>query len=355
MKRFFHSESAGGVVLMASAVLALVLANTGAAPVYTSAVQSTHIFVNDLLMAVFFLFAGLEIKREFVVGALSNARHAMLPVIAAVCGMAAPAAIYLVAAHENYGHGWAIPSATDIAFALGVLSLAGRRVPGSLKVLLLAIAVIDDLGAIIVIALFYSAGIMWPWMAVAAVAFAGLLALNRFNVSWYAPYIACAIALWWALFNAGVHPTIAGVLLGFCIPMPMARKMQHAIEPWVNFAIMPLFGLANAGVSFAGIGFGAILHPVTLGIALGLFIGKQAGIFTAIYMCVKTRLCHLADDVKWNHIWALSLLCGIGFTMALFVGGLAFSDPAMAVYVRLGVIGGSVLSGLLGYTVLSRR
>lgn len=354
MKAFFQSEAAGGVVLMASAILAIALANSPLASLYLQGVHASHLFINDFLMAIFFLFAGLEIKREMVVGALSDLRSAVLPIIAAVCGMVVPALIYLMFA-SDYGHGWAIPSATDIAFALGVLALAGKRVPGSLKVLLMAIAVIDDLGAIIVIALFYSSALVWSWMGLGAAALAGMIALNRCRISSYIPYIALALVLWLALFKAGIHPTIAGVLLGFCIPMPMLRTMQHAIEPYVVFAILPLFGLANAGVSFAGIGFDALLHPVTLGIGLGLFVGKQLGIFAAIYLCVKTGLCRLAEDVKWNHIWALSLMCGIGFTMALFVGGLAFADPQLDVYIRMGVLGGSILSGLLGYTVLSRR
>lgn len=348
---FFASDSAGGIVLMLAAIAAMIAANMPVSPLYTQFVSVSHFAINDFLMAIFFLYAGLEIKREMVVGALSSKQKAALPVIAAICGMVAPALIYLYFA-PDFRNGWAIPSATDIAFALGVLALLGKRVPASLKVLLLAIAVIDDLGAILVIVLFYSGGVDWHWLSIALVVTSILMRMNRTGVLNLIPYIALGLVLWGTLWQAGVHPTIAGVILGFCIPMARLRALQHAIERWVVFGIMPLFGFANAGVSVTGLGLSSLANPVTMGIGLGLFLGKPIGIFTSIYICVRGGLCDLAADVQWRHIFGLGLLCGVGFTMALFIGALAFAAPDMGVYVRMGVMGGSVLSALLGYTVL---
>lgn len=355
LKAIAASDASGGVILMMAAVAAMLAANSPVAALYESFVATAHLAINDFLMAIFFLLAGLEIKRECMVGALSSRARAALPLIAAICGMAVPALVYLGIVGGDAGamRGWAIPSATDIAFALGVLALASSRVPAALKVLLMAIAVMDDLGAILVIAFFYTGGVAWVPLAGAAAASAVLVALNRMKVLAYTPYIAVGAVLWFALLKAGVHPTIGGVILGFCIPMPKVEKLEHALKGPVTFGILPLFAFANAGVSLAGLGLGDMLHPVTLAIAAGLFIGKQVGIFGAIWLMVKAGICALPQGVNWRHIYGLSLLCGIGFTMALFIGGLAFTDPAMGVYVRMGVIGGSILSGLLGYTVLS--
>lgn len=320
------------------------------------------LWINDLLMAIFFLYAGLEIKREFKVGALSSPRRAMLPLVAAAFGMLVPALIYLFInrAHPEFHHGWAIPSATDIAFAVGVLALASKRLPGSIKVLLLAIAVIDDLGAILVIAFFYTGAIGTGALAAAAVAALGLFILNRMNVSHYGPYFLIGFVLWVALLKAGIHPTIGGVLLGFAIPMidddhvysPL-EALEHIIRPWVVFVILPIFAFANAGVSLEGLSWGDWLHPVTLGIAAGLFFGKQIGIFGSLYLMIKSPWFLMPSGARWSHLYGMSLLCGIGFTMALFIGGLAFAGHGMDAYVRMGVIGGSILSAVCGYIVLS--
>ncbi len=330
--------------------------------VATAALQKpVLVWINDFLMAIFFLFAGLEIKRELFAGALSSMKRATLPMIAAACGMAVPALIYLfiLRDHAQYHHGWAIASATDIAFALGVLALAASRVPSSVKVLLMAIAVMDDLGAILVIAFFYSGAVSAGALSLAALCTVALFALNRLRVLSYGPYLAIGFVLWVALLKSGIHPTIGGVLLGFAIPMrgegmdycPLER-LEAALKSWVTFLILPVFAFANAGVSFAGVGLEGVLHPVTLGIALGLFLGKQIGIFGSVFVAVKTGFCHMPTRANWLHIYGMSLMCGIGFTMALFVGGLAFDDAAMAVYVRMGVMGGSVLSALAGYGLL---
>lgn len=339
---------------MASAVLAMLAANGPFATTYTVFQEKTLMVINDFLMAFFFLYAGLEIKRELVAGALSSRQKAILPLIAAACGMMAPAIIYtyILRGMPELHHGWAIPSATDIAFSLGVLALAASRVPPAIKVLLMAIAVMDDLGAIIVIALFYTDTLNLMPLLVAGIATVTLIVMNLKHVQSYLPYFAVAMILGSALFMAGIHPTIAGVTMGFCIPLNRLKELQKKIGTIVTFGILPLFGFANAGVSFAGIGSDDLFHPLTLGIGLGLFAGKQIGIFGSIYACVKTKLCVLPEGVTWIQIYGMALLCGVGFTMALFVGGLAFHDPAYDVYVRMGVIGGSVISALLGYTVL---
>lgn len=339
---------------MMSAALAMLAANGPWQGNYVVFQEKTMIVINDLLMAFFFLYAGLEIKRELKVGALSTKSKAVLPLIAAVCGMAVPAAIYLYILRDlpALNHGWAISSATDIAFSLGVLALAASRVPSALKVLLMAIAVMDDLGAIIVIAVFYTDSLNMMPLLMAVTAVAVLIGLNWKNVQAYAPYFAAAGFLGVALFMAGIHPTIAGATMGFCIPMNRVKALQHALHAPVTFGVLPLFGFANAGVSLTGIGMDDFLHPLTMGIALGLFAGKQIGIFGSLYICVKSGLCALPERVTWPQIYGMSALCGIGFTMALFVGGLAFGDPAWDVYIRMGVIAGSVVSALLGYTVL---
>jgi len=381
LHKFFHSDAAGGIIMLLAAVAALVIANSPFYNLYESALSQTLtmgfttpegapafalqkpliLWINDLLMAIFFLFAGLEIKRELLAGALASFKTALLPMIAAICGMAIPAVVYLFILRDQpqYGHGWAISSATDIAFALGVLALLGSRVPASIKVLLMAIAVMDDLGAILVIAFFYAGAISGTALAVAGVAAFALLILNRLRVVAYGPYFLVGFVLWAALLKAGIHPTIGGVILGFAIPMrdeegtycPL-ETLEHIIKPWVVFAILPIFAFANAGVSFEGLGLSALMHPVTLAITAGLFLGKQLGIFGAIYGAVKTGLCPMPVRASWAQIYGMAMLCGIGFTMALFVGGLAFDDPSMAVYVRMGVIGGSALSALCGYGLL---
>jgi len=352
--RFFHSDVAGGIILLLAAALAMLAANTSLNSSYENFVGPSLFWINDFLMVFFFVLAGLEIKREICVGTLSNRARAMLPVLAAAGGMIAPALIYIGLNHATpqYRHGWAIPSATDIAFALGVLALVASRLPPAIKVLLTAIAVIDDLGAIIVIAVFYTDHIALGALGLAALCAIALFCLNRFRVTVYGPYFVIGLLLWAAMLKGGIHPTLAGVIIAFAIPTSALDSLQEKLHPWVVFLILPLFGFANAGVSFAGLHVSDLLHPVTIGIALGLFVGKQIGIFGSVYVLTKTRVCELAQGVTWPQIYGMSLLCGIGFTMALFVGGLAFTDPAMAAYVRMGVIGGSCLSAVCGCGVL---
>jgi len=352
--RFFHSDASGGVVLMLAAVLAMVVANSPLYPAYQAALKPSLFWINDLLMAFFFLLAGLEIKRELKTGALSSPSRAFLPVAAAAGGMLVPALIFLAVNLDTprFYHGWAIPTATDIAFALGALALVSSRVPVALKILLTAIAVIDDLGAILVIAVFYTDHLNVMALGLTALFSAALYGLNRFNVRSYMPYFMIGTGLWTAMLWSGLHPTLAGVILAFAIPTPDLKRLQNVIHPYVVFGVLPVFGFANAGVSLAGFDFGDLFHPVTLGIALGLFIGKQIGIFGTIYVLVKMRICALSDGLTWPQVYGMSLLCGVGFTMALFVGGLAFTGDTMAAYVRVGVLAGSLLSAVLGCTVL---
>jgi NhaA family Na+:H+ antiporter len=351
--RLFQTEAAAGIILMLATVLAMICANTGLAPYYHGMAKDTDFLINDVLMVFFFLLAGLEIKKEITGGAL-NGRKALQPFGAAVCGMVVPALVYLGVTWNtpDLHHGWAIPSATDIAFAIGVLALLSKRVPASLKVLLLAIAVMDDLGAIIVIAFFYGESIAGSSLFMVLLPTLVLAGLNRRGIQAYTPYMIAGFVLWAALLNAGIHPTIGGVVLGFSIPQKRIPVLEHALHPWVMFFIMPLFAFANAGVTFTGMTMQDLTHPVVIAIALGLLVGKPLGIYGAIYGMARTGLSPLGDDMRMSHILGVGLLCGVGFTMSLFIGDLAFTGPDMGTYVRIGVIGGSLLSGLLGYTVL---
>lgn len=368
--------------MLASAV-ALIMANSSLYPLYDLLLNQTkftfgftatdgsfnlalskpvHLWINDALMAIFFFLVGLEIKREFVTGELSTRSRAILPFIAAIGGMAVPAALYYMVNHhtpENLS-GWAIPSATDIAFALGVLALLGSKAPIRLKILLTAIAVIDDLGAIIIIAIFYAGELNYQALYVAAAAIIALYALNRRGISATAPYIIIGIILWVCILKSGIHATLAGVITAMFIPIVCRKNPQyspcesliHNLHPWVAFAILPIFGFANAGVPFTGMGFHSLFDPVTLGIILGLTIGKQIGIFCMIYLCIKSGLCPMIKGVTWLHLYGVALLCGIGFTMSLFIGGLAFDDLQHQASIRLGVLVGSIISGVLGFMVL---
>ena len=377
-EEFFQLEASGGIVLIAASAVALVIANVGLGPIYDAILQAPFsiivgplaieknvlLIVNDGLMAIFFLLVGLEIKREFLDGELSSRSQAMLPAIAAIGGMAVPAGIYAFIAWDDPValSGWAIPAATDIAFALGILALVGSRAPLSLKVLLTAIAIFDDLGAIIIIALFYTSDLSLLSLLVAAISIIGLAILNRMNVRQLTPYILIGLVLWVAVLKSGVHATLAGVTLAMFIPLgggkekdgdePL-RYLEHMLHPWVAYGVLPVFGFCNAGVSFAGLGLEVLTHPVTLGVALGLVIGKQIGIFGSIWLSIKTGLAKLPEGADWRQIYGVSALCGIGFTMSLFIGGLAFSDPSYAAPVRLGVLGGSVISAIIGYLALT--
>ena len=381
-REFLRMEVAGGILLIIASLLALVVANSPFYGTYDYILNEVYFriglsdpgeydvelkqsllhWINDGLMAIFFLLVGLEIKREMTEGAFSSFRSALLPACAAIGGMAVPALTYMLIAggDPTAAHGWAIPAATDIAFSLCILSLAGSRVPVSLKILLTGIAIIDDLGAILIIAFFYTGDIAYTPLAVAGVALMGLVALNRARVMALSPYILLGFIMWVAVLNSGVHATLAGVATALAIPMRSPKNpqfsplkhLEHELHPWVAFLILPLFGFANAGVRLDGLGFDALLEPVTLGIAAGLFIGKQVGVFGIMALCILTGLCQMPARAGWLHLYAVSLLCGIGFTMSLFIGELAFYGDARQDAVRIGVIAGSVLSAALAFTIL---
>jgi len=365
LRALLKSEAGGGLVLIAASALALVIANSPWANTYFSALAayigplSLLHWINDLLMAGFFLLVGLEIKREFVEGHLSTPRQRMLPGLAALGGMIAPALIY-VALNLDSGalRGWAVPVATDIAFALGVLALLGKRVPLSLKIFLTALAIIDDLLAVAIIALFYTEQLQLVWLAGAAGVMAALYALNRLKVAALLPYLALGALLWLCTFQSGVHATLAGVALALFIPMrgqgkitPLHR-LEHGIQPWVAFLVIPIFGFANAGVSLTGLGLDALLSPVALGVAAGLFAGKQIGVFLSVWLAIRLRLADPPEGASMAQVYGVALLCGIGFTMSLFIGLLAFDDAALQSEVKLGVLAGSLLSALAGAFVL---
>ena len=374
LKDFLKQESAGGIVLIASAVLALIIANSPLAPSYFGTLETKLnlsygafeinkpllLWINDGLMAVFFFLIGLEVKREILGGQLSSWDKASLPLVAAIGGMAVPAIVFVAFNYnepDNIG-GWAIPAATDIAFALGILSLLGPRVPVAMKALLLAIAVIDDIGAITVIALFYSGEIKTDMLIGAAVVYALLFAVNRMKIASGMPYVILTVIMWVFVLKSGVHATLAGVAAGMMIPTQtregtnLLYEMEHTLHKWVAFMVIPIFGFANAGVSLIGVSPAMILQPLPLGIALGLLIGKQIGIVGMAWIGVKAGFASLPDGVGWRKIHGLSLLAAIGFTMSLFIGGLAFDNPAQVDAVKIGVLGGSLIAALGGYFML---
>jgi len=376
IRQFLKLEAAGGVLLVFAAALALVLANSPLGAYYTAflvtpvAVQvgaleiakPLLLWINDGLMAVFFFLVGLEIKREFLEGELSSPAQVTLPALAAVGGVAAPALVYVLL---NWGdaqnlNGWAIPAATDIAFALGILALIGARAPLALKILLTAVAIIDDLGAILIIAAFYTDNLSLTALLLGVVAIVGLAVVNRLGVRHLAAYVLLGIVLWVCVLKSGVHATLAGVVTALAVPLRPAgegqvsllRHVEHALHPWVAYAILPLFAFANAGVSFAGVGLHSFVEPVKLGISLGLFLGKQLGIFGMIWLAIRTGLAPMPEGISWRQLYGVSLLCGVGFTMSLFVGSLAFEHSSFEAPVRLGVLTGSLVSGLCGYLLL---
>ncbi len=373
LRRFLDSSAAGGVVLMVAAALALVVANSALAPGYFAALHaevgglSALHWVNDGLMAVFFLMVGLEIKREMLDGQLATWGRRVLPGAAALGGMAVPALVFVA---FNRGdpealRGWAIPSATDIAFALGVLSLLGPRVPPSLKIFLAALAILDDLGAVAIIAAFYTGGLSLPHLAAAVFVLAVLAGLNRAGVTRLWLYLALGGVLWWLVLRSGVHATLAGVGLALCVPLrgvpggvddprhsPLHR-LEQALSGWVAFGVLPVFGFANAGVSFAGMTPALLFGPVSLGVAAGLFVGKQVGVFAGAWAAVRAGWADVPAEASWAQLYGVSVLCGIGFTMSLFIGLLAFpAHPEVQDAVKVGVLGGSVLSALVGAAVL---
>tara|TARA_B100000963_G_scaffold214398_1_gene186988 strand:- start:182 stop:1357 length:1176 start_codon:yes stop_codon:yes gene_type:complete len=373
---FFKLEAASGLILLLSAIVALIISNSELSSLYFGTLEkylfiginnfgiklSVLHWINDALMAIFFFFVTLEIKREFIQGELSNIKQAMLPIVGAVGGMLIPALFYIFI---NYGNpetigGWAIPSATDIAFSLGVLSLLGSRVPISLKVFLTALAIIDDLGAIVIIAFFYSGDLSIKYLSLMLIAFIILLILNKFKVKKFLPYLIVGLFLWEFTHQSGIHATIAGVLLASTIPHRKKEKdfsllirLEHAISPYVAFGIMPLFAFANAGVSLEGLTLGSLLDKVPLGILLGLFVGKQLGVFVFSYVSIKLKIAQMPTNSNWINFYAVGVLTGIGFTMSLFVGNLAFVDNMQYMDgVKIGVLSGSLLSTVFGYLLL---
>jgi len=370
MRALLRNEAAGGLILMAAAALALIVANSPLAETYFG-VLKTYLgplnvlhWINDLLMAVFFLLVGLEIKREFLDGQLATPRRRVLPGLAALGGMIFPAIIYVWLNTNSGGlNGWAVPVATDIAFALGVLALLGKRVPVSLRIFLTAIAIIDDLLAVTIIALFYTASLNLVWLGAAFATLGLLFALNRMRVQSLIPYLLLGGVLWTFTFLSGVHATLAGVALALAIPISCTpgcpddresplHRLEHGIQPWVAFAIVPIFGFANAGVSLAGLGFDALLEPVALGVAAGLFVGKQIGVFGVTWLAVRLGFGDTPDGATMRQVYGVSLLCGVGFTMSLFIGLLAFPDAGMQDQVKIGVLAGSLLSAIAGAAVL---
>jgi NhaA family Na+:H+ antiporter len=388
MKKFMKMEAAAGVILLLCAILAMVLANTPLEYWYNSILYETVaqvrigdgplnlekpliLWINDGLMAIFFFLVGLELKREMMEGMLSKPSQVVLPIIAAIGGMAVPALVFY-GFNVNHPdptavHGWAIPTATDIAFAIGIFSLVGKGLPSSLKVFLLALAIIDDLGAILIIGIFYSHGLSIANLGLAAVFLGALIAMNRMNVSKGSMYLVFGIALWFCVLKSGVHATIAGVIIAFCIPLQtpgnrrsLLKQLEHDLHGMVAFLIMPIFAIANAGVSLAGSSLGLLVEPITLGVALGLFLGKQVGIVGAVWLAVKLKLAKLPKHCHWVHISGVAMLAGIGFTMSLFVSSLAFGGghdgmgavSAHLVEAKVGILLGSTISAVCGLLML---
>jgi Na+:H+ antiporter, NhaA family len=361
LREFLTNEAAGGIILIITAIAALIIANSALAPIYFQGLDikiaglSILHWINDGLMAIFFLLVGLEIKRELVEGQLATWHLRALPCIAAIGGMIVPALIY-IAFNKNTPttlNGWAVPVATDIAFALGVMALAGKRVPASLKVFLTALAIIDDLGAVIIIAVFYTSNLSALYLAGAGAILALLITLNRMKTQHLMPYLGLGCLLWFFTLKSGIHPSIAGVAFALTIPIEnLSEKLEHSLQPYVAFLIIPIFGFANSGLSLSGVQPSALLNSVPLGIALGLFFGKQIGVFGFSYAAIKLKIAHRPTHSSWMQFYGVALLCGIGFTMSLFIGNLAFASPALQEATKLGVLAGSILSAILGWLVL---
>ena len=380
LQRFFNSEASSGIILIIAAALAMMLANLNVTQSMYHAFLETPVelkvgvleinknmllWINDALMAVFFLLVGLEVKRELVLGSLASRQRAAFPVIAALGGMVVPALIYLAFNYQDpvARHGWAIPAATDIAFALGVLALLGNRVPMALKIFLMALAIIDDLGAIIIIALFYTSDLSMLSLGVAAAAIAVLALLNICNVRRVGIYVLVGMVLWTAVLKSGVHATLAGVIVGFFVPLKQqegkspAKQLEHVLHPWVAFLILPLFAFANAGVSLDGVTLAGLTSMLPLGIIAGLFIGKPLGISLFCWLALKLKLASLPHGTTGRQIMAVGVLCGIGFTMSIFISTLAFGShaPELIVWAKLGILTGSLLAAFGGYTLLKMK
>lgn len=380
LREFLTGEAAGGVLLIAAAVAAMIVANSGFADGYRHLLHdqlgptltpklgpmTVHLWINDGLMAIFFLLVGLEIKREFLDGRLASWPRRRLPMIAALCGMALPALIFLLVTGgaPELQNGWAIPAATDIAFAIGVLALLGRRAPTSLKLLLVTVAIVDDMGAVAIIALVYTAGLKSLFLGAGMMVMGAMYIMNRSKVLKLWPYLVGFALLWYCVLMSGVHATVAGVLAAMMVPIVKTpghpdsavspvHRLEHAIQPWASYLIVPLFGFANAGVSLSGLGLDAIVAPLPLGIAAGLVLGKQLGIFGAVWLTVRLGWAQRPRGSTWLQLWGLSLLCGIGFTMSLFIGALAFpAAPLLIEEAKIGVLMGSLVAAVLGFAVL---
>lgn len=375
VRALFVSDASAGVLLILIAIAAMIAANSPLAEEYhhlfhgewfssdVFKLNTLHLWINDGLMAIFFFVVGLEVKREWIEGQLSNARDRRLPVLAAAAGMIVPALLYVGVVNadgaDNLMRGWAIPAATDIAFAMGVLGLLGNRVPASLRIFLLTVAIVDDIGAVLVIAIFYTAKINLMWLIASAVVFGVLYAMNRYKVSSYTPFILLALVLWLCVLNSGVHATIAGVVAALTIPMrgrnnnTMVERMEHALAPWSAYLVVPVFGFANAGVPFGDLGIEAVIDPLPLAIATGLFLGKQMGIFSAVFVADKIGFAPRPTNASWPEIWGVSIMCGIGFTMSLFVSGLAFTGNELLIEeAKIGILLGSLISSVVGFVIL---
>ncbi len=372
VRALFVGDASAGILLILVAAAAMLAANSSLSGEYRelfygdlawtpiAKLDDLHLWINDGLMAIFFFVVGLEVKRELVGGQLSDPAARRLPMAAAAAGMAVPALVYIaVSGGGEYASGWAIPAATDIAFAMGVLGLLGSRVPASLRLFLLTVAIVDDIGAVMVIAVFYTPTIKLAWLVASIVVFGLMIALNRMKVSVFSPYILLALVLWYCVLNTGVHATIAGVLAALTIPMQrkdgnsMLERLEHGMAPWSAYLVVPVFGFANAGVSFQGMGIGALFDPLPVAIAAGLVVGKQLGIFTTIVIAEKTGFAQRPEGASWAEIWGISILCGIGFTMSLFIGGLAFpTQPMFIEEAKIGILTGSAISAVLGFIVL---
>lgn len=381
VRALFVSDAKAGILLIAVAAAAIAVANSSLAADYhgwfhhplvwtpVPKLATAHLWINDGLMALFFFVVGLEVKRELVEGQLSTPAQRRLPVIAAVAGMVVPAAVYLLIAGGEPGlaRGWAIPAATDIAFAMGVLGLLGKRVPASLRLFLLTVAIVDDIGAVTVIALFYTVGLKLTWLAAAAAVLAAMLAIGRTGYARPWPYVILAVVLWYCVLHSGIHATIAGVLAAFAVPMrgpggpadnqTLLERMEHALAPWNAYLVVPLFGFANAGVALTGLGADQLLAPLPLAVAAGLVLGKQFGIFACIYAAHRSGFARRPANASWPEVWGVSVLCGIGFTMSLFIGELAFPGAGDAARMmrddaKIGILGGSLVSAVLGYAIL---
>ncbi len=376
VRALFVGDASAGILLILVAVAAMLAANSALSAEYFSLfydkfawyphpkLSSLHYLINDGLMAIFFFVVGLEVKREIICGQLATPEQRRLPVLAAIAGMGFPALVYIAVIMMGGGEprlydGWAIPAATDIAFAMGVLGLLGNRVPASLRLFLLTVAIVDDIGAVLVIAAFYTSGIKLIWLVASIIVVGGMVAMNRAHVSRITPYILMAFVLWFCVLNTGVHATIAGVVAALTIPMhrkdgnSMLERVEHNLAPWSAYAIVPIFGFANAGVDLSGVGLDGLLAPLPLAVAAGLVVGKQVGIFSCIFIAAKLGFAKPPKNASWAEIWGISMLCGIGFTMSLFIGELAFPGYRLLIdEAKIGILAGSIVSAVFGYAVL---